>query len=203
MTSIPLLIQYLPQEGFAWWSKFWTRFLPSSQARRITRALRRAGQPLDKDVVLRFFDELFSKACDFIDRCKDLQPVQFWRLVGSELPWACYLSGSDLLDFSNRILCARIRYLDGWHFYHERIRTQIPHSHRERDYNTANTAIDRWRSLVENTYEDYFPWWLTDSDNEGSLEAMVIRFEAINEEEEDNDVEMRDEDKDSNDSSDI
>ncbi|KAI1138117.1 hypothetical protein F5Y05DRAFT_418974 [Hypoxylon sp. FL0543] len=118
MTSVPLLIQYLPEEGFAWWSKFWTPFLPSN------------------------------------------------------------------------ILCARIRYLNGWHFYHERIRFQIPDSRREHDYNPANVAIDRWRLLVENTYEDYFPWWLTDSDNEGSAEAMIMRFDDISGEDEDEDIEM-------------
>ncbi|KAI1415011.1 hypothetical protein F5Y13DRAFT_187700 [Hypoxylon sp. FL1857] len=166
-------------EGFAWLTKFYTSFIPSKQARKITRALRRAGQPLDKDLVLQYFTELFSKACDLVDQCKLLKPVQFWKEVGSQLPWARYLSGSDLLDFSNRIVCARARYLDGWHFYHFRIRFQIPDSHREPYYTQANIAVDRWRVLVENVYEDYFPWWLTDSDNEGSAEAMLVRFTGL------------------------
>ncbi|OTA68438.1 hypothetical protein K449DRAFT_386735 [Hypoxylon sp. EC38] len=113
-----------------------------------------------------------------------MRPVQFWQFIGTRLPWARFLTGADLLDFSNRIICARLRYLRGfraWELDHELYSIETRNSYRHEQHNAASVAIDRWtllilRSLPHPGYRNYFQWWFRHEQSEGSLRQIIARF---------------------------
>ncbi|KAI1454699.1 hypothetical protein F4805DRAFT_438662 [Annulohypoxylon moriforme] len=141
--STPLLIQFLPEEGFTWFSKFDTPFVTNSQARHITKAMKGAGKKLDEAVTAEYMTDLYLVARQLVGRCAKLQPQEFWAEVGSHLVWARSLTGFEVLDFSNRILSARNKFNDRRQFYRES-RYEIPEEYRVK----VDDALHRCHTVI-------------------------------------------------------
>ncbi|OTA94090.1 hypothetical protein M434DRAFT_10995 [Hypoxylon sp. CO27-5] len=182
----PQLPNYLPQEGFTWRTRHQTLFLRDTEARQIELGLLQADYPFNDNALLQYINDLFSEACTWVQLCEFMRPVRFWQFIGTRLPWARFLTGADLLDFANRIICARLRYLidfRAWELHHEIYSIEIPNSHRHEQHNAANVATDRWTLLILRSsphpgYRNYFQWWFRHERSEGSLTQILARFRA-------------------------
>ncbi|KAI1209595.1 uncharacterized protein F4807DRAFT_467516, partial [Annulohypoxylon truncatum] len=173
------------EEGFHWYSKYDKPFVTSQQVRNITKSMKKAGRRLDRDVTAEYLTNIFFVARQLIGRCGKLQPSEFWAEVGSHLVWARSVSGTELHDFSNRILSARNSFNESVQFYRERNYKpeDIPDKYRTKVDDELHRAMDEWVSSLHGTYgryseikQLYYPQWLVDSDNEGSAEATMARF---------------------------
>ncbi|KAI0881594.1 uncharacterized protein GGS22DRAFT_192230 [Annulohypoxylon maeteangense] len=141
---------------------------------------------MDEKFVAECLTNLFSVARQLVGRCQKVQPHEFWGEVGSHLVWARELSGSDLLDFSNRILSARNAFRSKVQFYGESRMPveEIPERYRTWADSPLLQAMQEWTHSLHETYgpfseerQLYYPQWLVDSDNEGTAEATQERFE--------------------------
>ncbi|KAI0895438.1 hypothetical protein F4806DRAFT_497004 [Annulohypoxylon nitens] len=185
MDSTLLLLQFLPEDGFHWYSKRGKPFLTNQQARHITKSMKRAGRKMDENLTVEYMTNLFRVATKLVGQCGKLQPHQFWGEVRSHLRWARDLDGGHLLDFSNKIISARNGYNNSFYFYREfnKKLEDIPEDYKEHVDNDLTQAIKDWVTAVHNEYgEDsevpvlYYPQWLVDSDNEGTMEDTNSRF---------------------------
>ncbi|XDG08858.1 hypothetical protein ABKA04_008473 [Annulohypoxylon sp. FPYF3050] len=147
--------------------------------------MKRAGRKMDENVTVEYMTNFFRVATNLVGRCGELRPHQFWGEVGSRLTWARDMSGGDLLDFSNRIISARNGYNNSFYFYREfnKKLEDIPEGYKEHVDNDLTQAIKDWVAAVHKEYgEDsevpvlYYPQWLVDSDNEGTMEDTNSKF---------------------------
>ncbi|KAI1094037.1 hypothetical protein F5B19DRAFT_82861 [Rostrohypoxylon terebratum] len=166
-----LLSDYLPDDGFQWITMHRQPLTTFDNCANILFAMRQTGMPLNQFVVGQFVAELFVRARESVKNCKNMPPVHFWRGVGAQLSWCCFLSANDVCQFANRVMAARVTFRHRHRKYEEESQEEgdIPQQYRVRDQNISNVAVDdfihsviQYYGLQSKVREIYCPDTLTE-----------------------------------------